>query len=445
MTGTRRETGWSTILETELTLRDQSRDRYVQVPFTLPVDAESFEVRIEVQDPPGAQGPALVDLGCEGPAGWRGWSGGARRDFVIAADDASPGYVPGPLEVGRWAVVLGLHSLPSQRAGIRVQLRTPAATRPDHGPRIAPCRGVRRGSARKLPAPPGRRWLAGDTHCHSLHSDGSRSLWQVAHEAVRSGLDFLCVTEHNTVSHHAWLPGVGAEHGITLVPGQEVTTHRGHANAYGDIGVIDFRQDVETWAREAAARGGLLSINHPVSGDCSWIEPVPDLVGGIEALHADLFRDPLSTAAVGWAAQMLASRRERGLPIPSLLAGADFHSPDVPIRPGTPTTWVCVEENSPEGIIAAMAEGRTTLTTSYCLDEEGAGRPQLMDCPILVRSGAAADEETLHVLAAGGHVLVDSAGRRQVIESPDEVRSAPRGAGPYRLETPDRRTVALSS
>ena len=26
---------------------------------------------------------ALVDLGCEGPAGWRGWSGGARDRFAI--------------------------------------------------------------------------------------------------------------------------------------------------------------------------------------------------------------------------------------------------------------------------------------------------------------------------------------------------------------------------
>lgn len=250
--------GWTTLLDSELTLRDQSLDRYRRVPFTLPAGTASFEVRIEVQDPPDAETPASIDLGCEGPDGWRGWSGGARRTFVLAADDATPGYVPGPLEPGEWAVVLGLHALPAARAVVRVLLRTPAGSTPDHGPRPAPQQGRRRGSARDLPTIPGRRWLAGDTHCHSLHSDGDRSLWQVAQQAVLSGLDFLCVTDHNTVSHHAWLPEVGAEHGITLVPGQEVTTHRGHANAYGDIGVVDFRQDVTTWAEPGSAE--------PVSG-----------------------------------------------------------------------------------------------------------------------------------------------------------------------------------
>lgn len=433
--------GWTTLLDCELTLRDQSLDRYRRVPFTLPTGTASFEVRIEVEDPPNAEPPASIDLGCEGPDGWRGWSGGARRTFVLAADDATPGYVPGPLESGEWAVVLGLHALPAGRAVVRVLLRTPAGSAPDHGPRPAPKQGRRPGSARDLPTMPGRRWLAGDTHCHSLHSDGDRSLWQVAQEAVLSGLDFLCVTDHNTVSHHAWLPEVGAEHGITLVPGQEVTAHRGHANAYGDIDVVDFRRDITTWGEAVAEQGGLLSINHPVSGDCSWLESVPDEVGGIEVLHSDLYRDPLSTAAVGWTAQVLAARRDRGLPAPTLLAGGDFHAPDVPIRPGTPTTWVCAEENSPEAIVRALSEGCTALTASWFLDEEGVARPRLEDGPILVRT----ERELLHVLDGAGHVLVDAAGRRRVIESSAEEATAPREAGPYRLETSDRRTVAISA
>src|SRR5699024_3237023 len=135
---------------------------------------------------------------------------------------------------------------PAARATARVHLRSPACSRPDHGPRPSPSPRAVRGSARQLPAPEGRRWLAGDTHCHSLHSDGTRSLWQVAEEGVRSGLDFLCMTDHNTTSHHSWLPEVAAEHGITLVAGQEVTTHRGHANAYGDIGFVDFRSAEHT-------------------------------------------------------------------------------------------------------------------------------------------------------------------------------------------------------
>lgn len=432
---------WVREIEIELTLHDQARNRYVPVPFTVPEGMTSLGVQLEVDDPDCADGPALIDLGCDGAAGWRGWSGGARRDFVITADDATPGYLPGPLEGGRWAVVLGVHALPAARATARVHLRSPACSRPDHGPRPSPSPRAVRGSARQLPAPEGRRWLAGDTHCHSLHSDGTRSLWQVAEEGVRSGLDFLCMTDHNTTSHHSWLPEVAAEHGITLVAGQEVTTHRGHANAYGDIGFVDFRQNVDQWARTVAARGGLLSVNHPVSGDCSWLENVPEGVGGVEILHSDLYRDPLSTAAFAWTGRLLAERRALGHPVLSMLAGADFHSPDVPVRPGTPTTWVCAEDDTPEAILHAMKEGRTALTASYHLDEDGAGRPRVLDGPIVLRS----DEQTLHVRDARGHMLVDGGGRRRVIEHEVENVRAPRFAGPYRLETADRRTVALSA
>ena len=45
----------------------------------------------------------------------------------------------------------------------------------------------------------------------------------------------------------------------------------------------------------------------------------------------------------------------------SMLAGADFHAPDTPVRPGTPTTWVCAEDDTPDAILEAMAAGRTAL------------------------------------------------------------------------------------
>ena len=86
------------------------------------------------------------------------------------------------------------------------------------------------------------RWLAGDFHCHTVHSDGQHTIDEVAVMAAEAGLDFLAVTDHNTVSHHAHLPAASERTGVQLIPGQEVTTWRGHANAFGDIGWIDFRR-----------------------------------------------------------------------------------------------------------------------------------------------------------------------------------------------------------
>ena len=99
------------------------------------------------------------------------------------------------------------------------------------------------GPARLAPAPavPGRRWLAGDLHTHTVHSDGAMTVSELARFAAGRGLDFLAVTDHNTISHHADLAPAAAAHGIALIPGQEVTTESGHANALGNLSWINFR------------------------------------------------------------------------------------------------------------------------------------------------------------------------------------------------------------
>ena len=81
----------STIRTTlHLTHEIQNADRYVRVPFDVPAGTDSLEVRISYDGE-----AAVIDLGCEGGAGWRGWSGGARTTYVIRTDDATPGYLPG--------------------------------------------------------------------------------------------------------------------------------------------------------------------------------------------------------------------------------------------------------------------------------------------------------------------------------------------------------------
>lgn len=79
-----------------VTLADQAADRYQRFAFELPEGVGSFEVNLEVEGGPDA----VVDLGCEGPDAWRGWSGGARRTFIVAEDDATPGYLPGDVVAG---------------------------------------------------------------------------------------------------------------------------------------------------------------------------------------------------------------------------------------------------------------------------------------------------------------------------------------------------------
>ncbi|WP_078062443.1 CehA/McbA family metallohydrolase [Actinomyces provencensis] len=416
-----------TVTEMHVDLSTQATDRYPRVPFDLREGDTSFEVFLEVDDVEGA----CIDLGCEGPDGWRGWSGGARRSFVVSQEDATPGYLPGGVHAGRWWVVLGVHTVPAAGVDLKVRVVSPAVDRPDHGPVEDPVHRERRGSDRDLPAPAGMRWYAGDTHSHSLHSDGALSLWELANEGVRSGLDFLCVTDHNTTSHHAHLAAVGERQGITLVAGQEVTTHMGHANAFGRIGFIDFRRPAREWVEDVAGRGGILSVNHPVSGDCSWIHELDRVPRGVELCHSTWYQEPHGRSVIAW---ML--RWERDVVV---LGGGDFHNRSTPVRPGLPTTWVAAEECSEEAILEGMREGRTTVTTSGIL-EGGVGRPVHAGVPVLIREGA-----RLRPIDAEGTVLVSLDGRRRMVRSRDELVTAPEEDGPYRLEDASRTVLAVCS
>src|SRR5260221_11031337 len=86
---------------------------------------------------------------------------------------------------------------------------------------------------RDLPAVDGLRWFAGDLHAHTVHSDGALTVSELAVLAARTGLDFLAITDHNTVSHHPFLEAASRHSGVALIPGQEVTTELGHANEWG--------------------------------------------------------------------------------------------------------------------------------------------------------------------------------------------------------------------
>ncbi len=173
---------------------------------------------------------ATLDLGCLGPAGFRGWSGGARAEFVITPGAATPGYLPGELEPGRWQVILGLYRLAAGGAAYAVTAEVtsvPGRLAPPPGPAAPPPLGQPAAAPRPArPARAGAGWPGTCTR-HTVHSDGELTVPELARFAAEQGLDFLAITDHNTVSHHAELGCAARRYGITLIPGQEVTTEAG--------------------------------------------------------------------------------------------------------------------------------------------------------------------------------------------------------------------------
>jgi PHP domain len=354
-------------------------DRFASPWHYLPVEVPSgtWGIRVELEHDRHA---ATLDLGCMGPAGFRGWSGGARRSFVICADAATPGYIPGELEPGTWQVVIGIYRVQPEGAAYELSVETvarPSALRPEPEPEPPPV-PLARPPRRDLPASAGRRWLAGDLHTHTVHSDGALTVSELACLAVERGLDFLAVTDHNTVSHHAGLGKPAARYGITLVPGQEVTTDTGHAGVLGDVGWVDFRTHPDEWLAHAERGGGVMSVNHPLAGHVSWLHDMARRPPLVEVWHWSWLDQHWTTPLAWWL-----------LWDPGAVAvgGSDWHRPGSDAPPGSPTTWVECEGDSPAAVVEGLRAGRVTV----CAHRDG---------PALLRRG-----DELIAVGADGMVL----------------------------------------
>jgi PHP domain len=389
------------------------------LPVEVPAGTAALRVTLSYPRDSGA----VLDLGCFGPSGFCGWSGGARDSFVVSELGATPGYLAGPVTPGLWQVVIGLHVVPVEGVPFTVTAECLSSGSAALGGQLASWLAVAdsppvpdsRPARRSLPAAPGLTWLAGDLHAHTFHSDGAMSVAELALFAVERGLDFVAVTDHNTVSHHACLGTVSARYGVTLLPGQEVTTAFGHAGVLGDTGWIDFREPAASWLTLAESRGGLMSVNHPFAGPVSWVHPMPKRPPLLEVWHWSWLDLSWTTPLSWWQAWDPAA-----IPV----GGSDWHRPgdDAPL--GTPTTWVSCASSSVADILDGLRAGRVAISASR-------------DGAVLLR-----DSDSLVAVGADGLVLAGADGPCKRIFG-DLVR-LPGTPGYHRLLTPAGATVALT-
>src|SRR5262245_34990845 len=75
---------------------------YLIVPFSVPPGTVEFTVARD--DGSASQ---ILDWGVWSPAGFRGGGGGLTDPAVIGVAASSRGYLPGPIALGEWQVVIG--------------------------------------------------------------------------------------------------------------------------------------------------------------------------------------------------------------------------------------------------------------------------------------------------------------------------------------------------
>ena len=363
--------------------------RYAYVPFDVPPHAARISISYQYERAGGAN---TIDIGLfdarstgsdTDPRGFRGWSGGRRSEFFISRDEATPGYLPGALPAGTWRIILGLYQVApagvdvSFKIGIEVE--ADGTSRPAPAPRPADISSagtpatvsaVEQGRHRTVTPQQvfgrGARWWRGDLHMHTVHSDGNWTIAELFAGALNSGLDFICITDHNTASHHAEIDRLRASSKQPLVlRGEEITTYGGHTNAWGlPSGTwIDFRTHpgddarISNIAAQAHRAGALISINHPFAlcGGCAWsyMSAAGDF-DGIEVWNGTW--DPTDELALTMWDKILQSGRRI-----TAIASSDSHRPDTPI--GHPTTHVAANALSKTALLQAIRQGRVYLTS----------------------------------------------------------------------------------
>jgi len=353
---------------------------YKDLPFKVPAGI----VRITITfSHTGAAQHTVIDLGLFDNERFRGWSGGDKTTFTVSATDATPSYLPGAIHAGTWRLILGIPNIrkdakATYEAAI-VFTRAGAAPPPS--------------AFSDAPLKQGPNWYRGDLHMHTAQSDGSCDslsgkkvpcpLFKTLEAAAARGLDFVAVSDHNTISHfneqRELQPYFDS---LLLIPGREITTYRGHANVFGTTDFIDFRLGTKAVPNFAALLGkveaahALISINHPKlpSGEvcmgCGWTVPDTDykripaieiVNGGATALfnNAD---NPVSGIPF-WEALLNKGYRITGI------GGSDNHNATASKDAvGYPSTVVYADNLSDKAILDGIRAGHVFIDTEGSKD-----------------------------------------------------------------------------
>lgn len=336
------------------------------VPFDVPPGTTSIYVKYSYT---GREGGNAIDLGLLGiDKEFRGYSGGSKFEVIVANDQASPGYIPGPLGVGEWYVLLGVYNITSP-ASYQVEITLDDSPRPCFKANPAPARA----SSSQIKRPPGQRptyrWLKGDFHTHTLYSDGKFTLDELVSKALNRGLDFIFSTEHNTFSANlVWGNHVPA--GFLVGRGIEVTTFAGHWNAIGlmphqfiDPRIYDMRdKDASLVAavEEVHKSDGFAILNHPFAECkcCEWTFSFHDHIDAIEVWNGPWKRHPKDESNIKAVEKWDKLLREGKIFTAS--AGSDIHEPRFEIA--EPLTRVLSDDESVSAIIRGLRARHVYIT-----------------------------------------------------------------------------------
>lgn len=241
------------------------------------------------------------------------------------------------------------------------------------------------GTQAQPPSTPSGQWYRGNTHVHTLESDGDTSPDDVARWYRTHYYDFVIVTDHRALTKVDALNAAhGADGRFLVIPGEEVGADLGripiHVNALGvdaHVPPVPGTTVADTLRRNVAAiraAGGVPQVNHPYFG---WAMTADDLVASEARLFEIFNGHPFSNNYGGSGRPPLEelwdSILSRGHRLYAVAADDAHHfkRPDDPTatKPGTGFVMVRAPRLEARAIVAALERGDFYASTGVILDE----------------------------------------------------------------------------
>ena len=265
------------------------------------------------------------------------------------------------------------------------------------------------------------KWFKGNTHTHSLNSDGDSTPDDVVRWYREQRYHFLFFTDHNMVTPVEGLNDVfGMPERFLLIRGEEVTDQAAgmpvHLNMLGGEGVVQPQGGesvAEALRRNVAAISparGVISINHPNFG---WAMSAADLAGGNGAQLIEIHNGHFMVNNAGgggrpsaealWDSMLSAGIRIFGV------ASDDMHQLKQPwakasARPGQGWVVVRAARLTAESILSALAAGDFYASTGVELSDLQATPARLI---VTVKEQSFA-KYTVQFIGQGGRILKEA-------------------------------------
>ncbi len=122
-------------------------------------------------------------------------------------------------------------------------------------------------------SPPEGGLYVGDTHLHTIYSDGAATPIELILEGMYANLDYMVITDHDTIEGAQVGRSLCAKYGLKypVIVGEEISVDKGtiHANAYPLKKLIGDVPPVQA-VKEAHAQGAVIQWNHPGYPASDW-------------------------------------------------------------------------------------------------------------------------------------------------------------------------------